>query len=72
MPPGMHGVQPTVIVEEGNPVQGIRAHAESADLLVIGHAPTSENRVLAPEIALHLIHETNCSLLLVPWNTSGR
>jgi Trk K+ transport system NAD-binding subunit len=63
----LHGVEPTRVVDQGNPIERIRHHVTPADLLVIGHGYARRNTLVTPDVSLFLIHEAPCSTVLVPW-----
>jgi len=67
----LHGLEPTRLVERGNPIERIRASATKGDLLVVGHAPGPRNSVFTPDVSLFLLHDTPGSVLFVPWKRAG-
>lgn len=62
----LHGVELPHRHEVGNPVTRIRAAASPAHLVVAGIRP-EHNGPLAPDVSVHLLHDTPGALLLVPW-----
>ena len=68
----LHGLEVDMVITEGNPIKQIRSHANDFDLLVIGHSHQSRNTIFTPDISMHLLHSTPCSVLFVPWNVAGR
>jgi len=67
-----HGVTVECLLDEGNPIERIRHHASSYDLLVVGHSRHRRNTVFSPDVSLHLLHKTPCSVMFVPWNPAGQ
>ena len=45
-------------------------HAQSVDLLVIGHSPMLRSSFFRPDVSLHILHDCPSSVLFVPWNSS--
>lgn len=68
----MHGVEVQRTIDQGNPIERIRHHAKDFDLLVIGSSSDRRSTLITPDISLYLLHDTPCSLLLVPWNPAHR
>lgn len=68
----LHGVVVDRRLDQGNPIERIRAHAKDFDLLVIGDSERSDNSLFKPDVSLFLMHDTPCSALFVPWNPAGR
>lgn len=54
----------------GNPVQRLREAAAEVDLVVLG-LRVEHNRLLAPDVSTHLLHELPSSALFVPWSSEG-
>ncbi len=68
----MHGIEVERRLDQGNPIERIRHHAKDFDLLVIGASSDRRSTLLTPDISLYLLHDTPCSLLMVPWNPAHR
>lgn len=68
----MHGLEISIQIEEGNPIERIRAVAADYDLLVVGYSRRSYNTIFTPDVSLHLLHRTPCSVVFVPWNPAGQ
>lgn len=68
----MHDLEIQVRVEEGNPIERIRSVAEDYDLIVVGYSQRAYNSIFTPDVSLHLLHKTPCSVVFVPWNPAGR
>lgn len=68
----MHNLEIETRIEEGNPIERIRAVAEGYDLLVVGYSRRSYNTIFTPDVSLHLLHNTPCSVMFVPWNPAGQ
>ena len=68
----MHGIEVKKVVDQGNPIERIRHHAKDFDLVVVGTSAARRSTLLTPDVSLYLLHDTPCSLLLVPWNAAGR
>jgi Trk K+ transport system NAD-binding subunit/nucleotide-binding universal stress UspA family protein len=68
----MHGLEIGVRVEEGNPIERIRSIAADYDLIVVGYSQRAYNTIITPDVSLHLLHKTPCSVVFVPWNPAGR
>ena len=67
-----NGVEVENIVDKGNPIHKIREHAEHYDLLILGYSRKSRNKLFKPDISMHLLHNTPCSTLFVPWDATRR
>ena len=67
---GQHEVK--TILKTGNPIKVIRKVAEDFQLLVVGCSHRTSNTFFKPDISLHLLHQTPCSTLFVPWNPTAR
>lgn len=67
----LHGLEVEQIIEEGNPIHQIRRRAADFDLLVVGYSRRRYNTIFTPDVSLHLLHQTPCSVLFVPWNPAG-
>ncbi|MFT4974922.1 MAG: K+/H+ antiporter YhaU regulatory subunit KhtT [Myxococcota bacterium] len=68
----MHGLEITSLIEEGNPIERIRSVAKDYDLIVVGYSRRSYNTIFTPDVSLHLLHRTPCSIVFVPWNPAGQ
>lgn len=68
----MHGLEISVRIEEGNPIECIRTVAEEFDLIVVGYSRRTYNTLVTPDVSLHLLHKTPCSVVFVPWNPASR
>ena len=42
------------------------------DLIVVGYSRRSYNTFVTPDVSLHLLHKTPCSIMFVPWNPASR
>ena len=63
----LHGVALEQIVDEGNPIDRIRHHAKSTDLLIVGYTRRARrNTVFSPDVSLFLLHDAPVSVLFVP------
>ena len=66
------GVEVEKIIDNGNPIHTIRKHAASYDLLILGYSQSSRNTIFKPDISMHLLHQTPCSTLFIPWDAARR
>jgi hypothetical protein len=39
---------------------------------VVGYSRRSYNTIFTPDVSLHLLHRTPCSIVFVPWNPAGQ
>ena len=67
----LHNLEIEKIIVEGNPIAQIRKLAAFYDLLVVGYSRRGYNSVFTPDVSLHLMHSTPCSVMFVPWNPAG-
>ncbi|MEC7987872.1 MAG: NAD-binding protein [Myxococcota bacterium] len=67
-----NGIEIERIVDKGNPIHKIREHAAQYDLLILGYSRSSRNTIFKPDISMHLLHDTPCSTLFVPWDAARR
>ena len=67
-----NGIEIEKIVDKGNPIHKIREHAAQYDLLILGYSKASRNTIFNPDISMHLLHNTPCSTLFVPWDATRR
>lgn len=68
----LHGIDVAWIVEEGNPIERIRARAAEHDLVVAGVSDVARHTLLTPDVSLFLLHDLPCSVLFVPWRVQAR
>jgi Trk K+ transport system NAD-binding subunit/nucleotide-binding universal stress UspA family protein len=65
-----NGIETEKMIDKGNPIHKIREHASNFDLLILGYSNFSKNSVFTPDISLHLLHDTPCSILFIPWDVA--
>jgi len=67
-----NGIELERVVDKGNPIHKIREHAANYDLLILGYSKASRNNIFNPDISMHLLHDTPCSTLFIPWDAARR
>ena len=67
-----NGIELEKIIDKGNPIKKIQEHASQYDLLILGYSKKSSNNIFNPDVSLHLLHNTPCSTLFVPWDAARR
>ncbi len=68
----LHGMEPTRVVDRGNPIERIRHHAGPDELLVVGHSRMRRNTVFTPDVSTWLLHHATGHTLFVPWTRRER